>query len=52
MPIYEFNCKKCKKRFSETLPISKMKHAKCPKCGSRDLARVFEAFMAITGKKT
>ncbi len=52
MPIYDFKCKKCNKRFSVTLPISKMESAKCPKCGSKSLSRVFETFTAITGKKS
>lgn len=52
MPIYDFKCKKCGKSFAVTLPISQMGKAKCPKCGSKSLSRVYEAFTAITKKKS
>ncbi len=42
MPIYEYECKKCNKRF-ETLVMGSEK-PECPKCGSRSLAKQFSAF--------
>ena len=45
MPIYEYECKSCEKAFETYLPIMKTESgAKCPKCGSEDVERVFSTF--------
>lgn len=40
MPIYEFNCAKCKKTF-ESLVMKKAdeRGVKCPKCGNKKVTR-------------
>ncbi|MFH1367542.1 MAG: FmdB family zinc ribbon protein [Elusimicrobiota bacterium] len=48
MPIYEFVCKKCKKKF-ETLLMAGEK-AVCPACGGDDLEKQFSTFAAQGGK--
>ena len=37
MPNYEFQCKKCNKKFSMALSVKEREEGKykCPKCGSR-----------------
>ena len=45
MPIYEYRCRKCDKRFSVlTLRVSERVSAECPKCGSRAADRLMSRF--------
>jgi putative FmdB family regulatory protein len=45
MPIYEYRCRKCQKRFSVlTLRISARAAAACPKCGSQRADRLMSRF--------
>jgi putative FmdB family regulatory protein len=46
MPLYEYTCRKCSKRF-ETLVFGKEKPS-CPKCHGHDLEKLFSAF-AVSG---
>ena len=54
MPIYEYRCTKCRKRFSLEQAISE--HGKrrpaCPKCKSRAVEPMFSTFFAKTGRKS
>lgn len=43
MPIYEFKCAKCEAKFEELLGSSS-NSAKCPKCGSGDVKKLFSGF--------
>ena len=54
MPLYEFLCKKCHKKFSEVLTVKEheTKKVPCPKCKSYDLEHVIEPFFAKTSSKT
>ena len=56
MPVYDYACQKCRKRFSKTLTISeydKQKGSlKCPHCGSKKVERRWAAFFAVTSKKS
>jgi putative FmdB family regulatory protein len=53
MPIYEYRCTKCRKRFSDEQTMSA--HGKrrpiCPKCKSRAVEPIFSTFFAQTGRK-
>jgi putative FmdB family regulatory protein len=45
MPIYEYRCRKCGKRFSVlTLRVSERVTAECPKCGGRATDRLMSRF--------
>jgi putative FmdB family regulatory protein len=45
MPIYEYRCRKCGKRFSVlTLRVSERPAAQCDKCGSRAADRLMSRF--------
>ena len=54
MPLYEYVCKKCQKKFSEVLTIKEhdAKKVRCRKCQSADLEKVIEPFVAVTSKKS
>jgi putative FmdB family regulatory protein len=54
MPLYEYICRKCKKKFSEVLMIKEHDTRKvhCPKCDSRDVAPGIEPFFAKTARKS
>lgn len=45
MPIYEYRCRKCGKRFSVlTLRVSEVAEPQCDKCGSRAADRLMSRF--------
>jgi putative FmdB family regulatory protein len=54
MPIYEYKCKKCAKKFTLTLTISEhdTKRIRCPKCSSTLIEQQFAEFFAVTSKKS
>ena len=54
MPLYEYVCKKCEKKFSEVLTIKEhdTKKIVCPKCKSDEVEKVIEPFVAVTAKKS
>lgn len=54
MPLYEYICSKCHKKFSEVLSIKEhdIKVIHCPKCRSEQLEKVIEPFFAKTASKT
>ena len=54
MPLYEYLCKKCHKKFGEVLTIREheTKKVQCPKCKSQGLEHVIEPFFAKTSSKT
>ena len=54
MPLYEYFCRKCHKKFAEVLTIKEhdTKKIHCPKCKGMDLERVIEPFFAKTASKT
>ena len=46
MPIYEYKCKKCNKKFEMRLGFNHDQNAvKCPACNGTDPERVFSPFM-------
>lgn len=45
MPIYEYTCQKCQKRFEHLhRSMSETEKVKCPECGSMKTARAFSVF--------
>ncbi len=45
MPIYEYRCRKCRKRFSVlTLRVSESVTPECPQCGGRAADRLMSRF--------
>ena len=54
MPIYEYVCLACKKKFSETKPVSSHdpKKVKCPKCTSKKVERRWSPVNVTTSRKS
>jgi len=54
MPVYDYKCEKCRKKFTLTMSIGEhgTKRVRCPKCRSTKVARVFQPFFANTSKKS
>ena len=52
MPLYEYLCKKCHKKFGEVLTIKEheTKKLQCPKCKSKDLEHVIERDWRLKGR--
>jgi putative FmdB family regulatory protein len=50
MPLYEYSCRKCSRRFEQLL-FGKEKPA-CPKCGGADLEKLVSTFAAHGGDKS
>ena len=44
MPIYEFQCRRCSRRFETLLPVGAEDRAACPECGGRELSKCVSAF--------
>ncbi len=44
MPIYEFLCKKCAKRFEALVSIGGEKGVSCISCGNGDIEKLFSSF--------
>jgi putative FmdB family regulatory protein len=54
MPIYEYVCSACKKKFSETKRVSEYdpKTVRCPKCKSRRVERRWSSVNIDTSSKS
>lgn len=50
MPIYEFECRKCGKRFEKLCAMSAdTDEIECPECGRRGVKKLISGFFAHTG---
>ncbi|UCF31856.1 MAG: zinc ribbon domain-containing protein [bacterium] len=54
MPVYEFECKKCKEIFEVTMSIadSEKKKPACPKCKGKQVRQLLSTFSAKTSRKS
>jgi putative FmdB family regulatory protein len=54
MPLYEYVCVACKKKFSEMKPLSEYdpKAVRCPKCKSRKVERRWSSINVTTASKS
>ena len=54
MPLYDYECKECKKVFTAALTLREhaSKEASCPGCGSKNLEQLISGFIAKTDRKT
>ena len=54
MPVYEFKCEECRKRFTLFMRISEHeeKKFKCPKCKSSKVKQQITSFQTVTSRKS
>ncbi len=54
MPMYEYRCTKCRKKFvkSESISAHGRKRPRCPKCKSVQVQQILAPFYAKTIKKS
>ncbi len=54
MPVYDFKCTACGKKFTLTLSFAEHKQAKvkCPKCRSRKVRQQFSSIYTKTSRKS
>jgi putative FmdB family regulatory protein len=54
MSQYVFQCRDCKKEFTQALRMSEREtaHVACPHCGSKRVEQLVTAFSAMTSKKS
>ena len=50
MPIYEYLCNKCGKKF-EKLVFDKTEEIACPDCGSKEAGKQFSSFSGGSSRK-
>lgn len=50
MPIYEYQCKKCRHSFEALLSSSEAPAPKCPKCGATKPERQLSVFSPAMGR--
>jgi putative FmdB family regulatory protein len=50
MPLYDFKCRKCGKKFEELVRVGGT--ADCPKCGAGDAERLFSMTAGVSTDKT
>jgi putative FmdB family regulatory protein len=48
MPIYEYQCSKCEKRFEELVLDKKPALVHCPECGTNEVSRLLSLFATST----
>ncbi|MEO0073593.1 MAG: zinc ribbon domain-containing protein [candidate division WOR-3 bacterium] len=55
MPVYEYRCEKCRRKFDVVASIAEKEsglNPVCPQCGSRKVRQVFGRFTVLAGSKT
>jgi len=54
MPVYDFKCEECNKRFTLTLSVTERSRnkVKCPKCSSKKVEQQYSAVYAVTSRKS
>ncbi len=54
MPVYDFVCENCGKKFTRTMSLAEHSKGrfKCPKCGSGKVKQLISSFQAVTSRKS
>ena len=53
MPLYEYHCKKCERKFETLVSLKDLKSSvKCPDCGSQETDRLMSTFCASVGSSS
>jgi len=50
MPLYEYECRQCKNRFTVLQPVGETEeNVQCPYCDSKDVKKIFSPFASFFG---
>jgi len=54
MPVYEFECTKCKQIFEVAMTMAEaaVESVTCPICNCDDVRKIFSPFSAVTARKS
>jgi putative FmdB family regulatory protein len=50
MPLYEYECADCGKRFDRLTSIASADEASCPRCGAVNVRRLISVIAGMTGR--
>lgn len=50
MPLYEYECRACDKRFDKLVSAATADDAECPRCGAREARRLISVIAGMTGR--
>lgn len=50
MPLYEYECADCGKRFDRLTSVATADEASCPHCGARNVRRLISVIAGMTGR--
>jgi putative FmdB family regulatory protein len=50
MPLYEYECRLCDRRFDRLVSASVADQAECPRCGSVEVRRLISVIAGMTGR--
>jgi putative FmdB family regulatory protein len=50
MPLYEYECRACDKRFDRLTTVAAADDAVCPRCGAVDARRLISVIAGRTGR--
>jgi putative FmdB family regulatory protein len=50
MPLYEYECTSCDKRFDRLVSAAEADSAVCPRCGAAEVRRLISVIAGMTGR--
>jgi putative FmdB family regulatory protein len=50
MPLFEYECRACDKRFDRLVSAAAADDAECPRCGAREVRRLISVIAGMTGR--
>ena len=50
MPLYEYECGACGRRFDRLVSASEAAEAVCPRCGASEVRRLISVIAGMTGR--
>jgi len=50
MPLFEYECTACDRRFDRLVSASSSDDVECPRCGAREVRRLISVIAGMTGR--
>jgi putative FmdB family regulatory protein len=50
MPLYEYECRACDKRFDQIVSMAAADETACPRCGAHEVRRLISVIAGMTGR--